>query len=256
VSRPHPKPPRSSGAPVPFSVVDSARRQALAGHLSPAEELRPDKERTDPRLLRSQRVLWTRLAEECSSALALMGAPTAVGVTSCLRREGRTTVAIAMGLGQSLNFGLATVLVDADLEQPSMAKMMGVNRAPGLAEVLRGEATVESSIQWVGKNLGVLAAGDTGNSASTFVPLLMARDLTAEVEEHCDAVVVDLPPFSGTGVGLARSCPTVVLVVRPGSTPLVHVRKAAAELDRPRVILNGSASEVPRFLRAMFGENR
>ncbi len=258
MSRPDPKPPRSAGGPVPFSVVDSARRQALVARLAQEEDPAPGSAGVgaDKAMLSAQRELWIRLAEECSSALSLMDAPRTIGVTSCLRREGRTTIAIAMGLAQSINFGRVTILMDQDLERPSLAKMMGANSGPGLAEVLRGEATLASCVQWVGKNLGVLAAGDTGNSASKLVPMLMARDLTAGLEDHCEAVVVDLPPFLGTGVGLARNCPKVVLVVRPGATPLQHVRKAAAELDKPQVILNGSAAEVPRFMRGIFGESR
>ena len=250
------KPPRRQRGPVPFSVVDNASRQALAAELGGEETTFAQLLGPHAGLKTKQRELWAKLTEECSSALALMGGPPAVGVTSCLRGEGRSTIGIAMGLAQSFRYGRTTVLVDADLEKPSLGKTLGAQAGPGLADVLRGHAELDTCIQWIGKKLGVLPAGNVGGEASRLLARLTAGELVDELVERSDALVIDLPPFSGPGVGIARLCPKVILVVRADSTPVEAARRAAAELEHPPVIINRASADVPRWMRGMFRERR
>jgi len=248
VSNADPTPRRKPSGRVPFSVVEDARRRALADEVGP-EVPEPAAAVRNPVLLAHERDGWKRLSDECSSALALMGGPTALGVTSCLRGEGRTTVALATGLAQSRNFGRRTICLDFDLEKPSLAKMLGVKGSLGVAEVIRGELPLKSCIQWVSKDLGVLGAGTVGRNAPREASRLIESRLMEEIQEHCETVVVDLPPFVGAGVSLARLCPTVVMVVRAGAVSLDQVRRAAAELNHPPVILNGADSAGPGWIR-------
>ena len=139
--------PRRQRGAVPFSVVDNASRQALAAELGGGETAFAHLLGPHAGLQAKQRELWGKLTEECSSALALMGGPASVGVTSCLRGEGRSTIGIAMGLAQSFRYGRTTVLVEADLEKPSLAKTLGAKVGPGLADVLRGHEELDSCIQ-------------------------------------------------------------------------------------------------------------
>jgi Mrp family chromosome partitioning ATPase len=250
------KPPRRQRGPVPFSVVDNASRQALAAELGGGETTLAQLLGPHAGLHAKQRELWAKLTEECSSALALMGGPPAVGITSCLRGEGRSTIAIAMGLAQSFRYGRTTVLVEADLEKPCLAKTLGAQAGPGLADVLRGHAELDTCIQWIGKKLGLLPAGNIGADATRLLARLTAGELMDEFLERSDALVIDLPPFSGPGVGVARLCPKVILVVRADSTPVEAARRAAAELEHPAVIINRASSDVPRWMRSMFRERR
>jgi Mrp family chromosome partitioning ATPase len=250
------KPPRSQRGPVPFSVVDNASRQALAAQLGGEDSPFAQLLGSHAGIQAKQRELWGKLTEECSSALALMGGPPAVGVTSCLRGEGRSTIGIAMSLAQSFRYGRTTVLVEADLEKPSLAKTLGAKAGPGLADVLRGHADLDTCIQWIGKKLGVLPAGNVGADATRLLAKLAEDELMSELVERSDSLVIDLPPFSGPGVGVARLCPKVVLVVRADSTPVESARRAAAELDRPAVIINRVSGNLPRWMRGMFRERR
>lgn len=248
--------PRPPGRPVPFSVVDAASRQALAsevvgGELSLSQVLGPH-----ARLEATQRDLWAKLTEECSSALAAMGGPAEVGVTSCLRGEGRTTIAIAMTLAQSFRFGRTTIVVDADLEKPGITRMLGAKPGPGIADVLRGQADAEACIQWASPKLGIIPAGNAGPDGARLLARMAAGDLVQELTERCDGLVIDLPPFLGPAVGVARLCPKLVLVVRADSTPVSAARRASVELNHPPVIINRVGGDVPRWMRGMFRERR
>ncbi len=146
--------------------------------------------------------------------------------------------------------------MDADLEKPSLAKVLGVKAESGLAEVLRGQAELDSSIRWTGKKLGVLAAGNVGGDAARLLAQLVAGDIFADLIDRADALVVDLPPFSGPGVGVARLCPKVVLVVQADSTPMEAARRAAGELHHPPVIINRAEGGLPRWMKGMLREGR
>ena len=161
-----------------------------------------------------------------------------------------------MGLAQSFRYGRTTVLVEADFERPSLARTLGAEAGPGLADVVRDREDLDSCIQWIGKKLGVLPAGNVGADATRLLARLTEGDLVSELAERSDAMVVDLPPFSGPGVGVARLCPRVLLVVRADSTPVKAARRAGAELEHPPVIINRASADVPRWMRSMFRERR
>ena len=232
-----PAPP--AGPVAPSRVVDrTPRSRAAAQATLPAGD--PD--------------LWRRLVTECGSALELMGGPTSVGVTSCVRGEGRSTIAVSMALAQTRRYR-STILLEADVEQPSLARILGLDEGPGVAEVLRGEAQLPDCVQMRG-NLGVIPAGHVGSEPSLLSAQLLSRDLATELRQLCDAMVIDLPPFLGPGVGLARSCPKVVLVVRAGATPLDRMERVATELGHPPAILNQAEEAVPRWMRGLFRARR
>ena len=202
------------------------------------------------KLMADRRRQWARVTEECSSALQRMGGPPVVGVTSCARNEGRSTVAVAMALAQMYRSRM-TILLEADLERPSLARTLDLHDGPGVAELLRRDAGLNECIQKVDEHLAVVTAGAVGQQALKLLPELAKRDLVGALSGVCDALIVDLPPFVDFGVGLARSCPAIVAVVRAGSTPLDAVERLGSELEHPPVILNHADEKLPRWLRTM-----
>ena len=202
------------------------------------------------RLMAESRGHWARVTEECSSALQWMGGPEVLGVTSCARGEGRSTIAVGMAFAQAYR-ATTTILLEADLDKPSLARVLDLQEGPGVAELLRNEAELEECIQVADDRLAVVTAGAVRDQAADLLPELVRRDLVAGVSKMYDALVVDLPPFVDFGVGLARSCPAIVTVVRAGSTPLEAVERLGSELDHPPVMLNRADEKLPRWLRTM-----
>src|SRR5262249_7523596 len=56
-------------------------------------------------------------------------------ITSALGSEGKTTLATQLA-GRCANAGLSTLLIDADLRNPSLSRMLDVPDGPGLIDVL------------------------------------------------------------------------------------------------------------------------
>ncbi|MEJ7638840.1 MAG: hypothetical protein WKF75_12930 [Singulisphaera sp.] len=70
-------------------------------------------------------------------------------ITSAVSSEGKTTLAAQLA-ERCVNAGLKTLLIDGDLRNPTLTRMLDVPGGRGLINVLRGEATAEEAMSVVG----------------------------------------------------------------------------------------------------------
>src|SRR2546423_5193656 len=105
----------------------------------------PETVEDGPGLIRMPAVML----EACRSANLLMGGPklSRLGITSTLREEGRTSVTLAFAAVQREDFGRSVIMVDLDLENPTLAQQHDLDPWPGMAEVIRGEARLDQVLQ-------------------------------------------------------------------------------------------------------------
>lgn len=196
--------------------------------------------------------------EACRHALRRIDGPalSCIGVTSCHAGEGRSTVAAAIAAVQRFEYGRRTVLVELDLAAPSLTEKLKMDDGPGVVEVLRGESPLEKGLRQYSDGLLLLTAGNTNDLPWSVPPARPTSELLDSLCPSSEVVVSDLPPLEDgvAAARLAELCPTVVLVLRAGRTSIAEVRDAVDVLGRPvPVILNQSASAVPRWMRSMLG---
>jgi Mrp family chromosome partitioning ATPase len=202
---------------------------------------------------------WSRpeVLASCAGALASLhqGGLSSIGVTSCIRGEGRTTIAIALAAVEHLTFGRKTILVELDLERPSVAGALELRPRPGVIEVLQGKASIRRALRWVTEDLGVMVAGGHGTGDPQLASQLLAADLLPTLEGMCEVVIVDLPPLSAPAAGqLASKLSTATLVVKAGGVSVPQIKRAVASLEvPPAVILNRVTSVKPAWLNGMLG---
>jgi capsular exopolysaccharide synthesis family protein len=118
-----------------------------------------------------------------------------VMVTSAVSGEGKTTLAaqLAMSLARA---GRRTVLVDFDLRQPSFDDAFGLERSPGVSEILRSESDLARAIQHTQTgNLSVITAGRWNRTALSALANGGADSLFKELRDEYEFVVVDTSPI-------------------------------------------------------------
>jgi Mrp family chromosome partitioning ATPase len=196
------------------------------------------------------------LVDACAPAALKLGGPklTRLGVTSALRGEGRSTVALAMAAVQTREFSRRALLIDADFENPTLGGMFGLAGEPGLAEVTSGELSIDTAVREIAEGVAFLPAGVATKHRSRMVRQLLSTDLLEELSGLYEVAIVDLPPLLGTTDGplLAAHFHNALLVVRAQVTPLAQVKEAVGMLPaKPLVLLNGTRSSVPRWLRRL-----
>lgn len=170
-------------------------------------------------------------------------------VISCQPKEGKTTV--AMNLAASFAaLGKRTVLVDSDLLQPRVHRMLDVSNRVGLSSILQKQANLHETLRPGPINgLSVLPAGP---------PSVRARELLAsqidrvvnDLKSQFDIVVLDTPPVLGFAdtLNVAAAVDALLLVVRAGKTPQEYVQVALEQLRQVRapvagIVLNGVKSQ-------------
>jgi len=154
-------------------------------------------------------------------------------ITSALPSEGKSFCSsnFATTLAQQ---GLKTLLVDADLRKPSISRMFfGINRKPGLSEVLMGTVTLaDALIASDIEGLGVLTAGGLSANPSELLGGQPFRDFLSDALDRYDRVVIDSAPIMAVSDTLliASSVDVVCMVVRSFITPRKIVTRAIKSL--------------------------
>jgi tyrosine-protein kinase len=198
------------------------------------------------------------ILEACRPASLKIGGPNlhCLGVTSALPGEGRTTIALAMALIQQLDYGRTAVLLEADLENPTLARRLGADPWPGLSELVHGKNNLNQVMQPVAEGLSFIAAGISARSPARTLTDLGQGNYLERIAAEADVIVADLPSLLGCSYGRAACTmfDDLLLVVRAGVTPLARVREATAGLpSRPSLLLNSAHSNMPPWLRRLLG---
>jgi capsular exopolysaccharide synthesis family protein len=116
-----------------------------------------------------------------------------IGVISTLPDEGKSTIA---GNFAELvaHVGKKVILIDGDLRNPTISRVMAADATSGLIEVLAGEVGLDAAVRSVRglAFLPMVAASGRGNEllGSEALKLLVER-----LRETYDYVVIDLPPL-------------------------------------------------------------
>lgn len=166
-------------------------------------------------------------------------------VISCQPKEGKTTVAINLAASLAA-LGKRTVLVDSDLLQPRVHRMLDVSNRMGLSSILQEQASLSESLRpGPVSGLSILPAGPPSVRARELLASQIDR-LVEDLKSQFDIVILDTPPMLGFAdtLNVAAAVDALLLVVRAGKTPQEYVQVALEQLRQvrapaPGVVLNG-----------------
>ncbi|WP_159015922.1 GumC family protein [Cognatiluteimonas profundi] len=148
------------------------------------------------------------------------GLPRTVLITSASPGEGKTTSSIELARNIA-QVGRSVLLIDADLRNPSVHRLLSLGNAVGLSSILAGSNDVQGAIQSSGEaNLSVMTSGPMPPSP----PELLAGDALPQLLESLrarfDVIVMDGPPVLGLADAplLAHCAEATVLCALADST--------------------------------------
>lgn len=186
------------------------------------------------------------------------GKPFTVGITSAVRGEGRTTTALGFALAVARDIDARVLLIELDLERPTLARELQLPLSPGLVDVLSHDASVEAVIRRLDPcGVDVLPAGTSPKAVSRLLRSAELRSLLALAQDIYQVVVLDLPPAltSSDVVPLSGLTDALLMVVRAGATPIRLVEQARDRFGDGKVrgvILTAQQSKIPNWLRRLF----
>ena len=147
-------------------------------------------------------------------------------VTSPAPRDGKSMVSANLAISYA-SAGYRTILLDADVRRGHAEEMFGVNRSPGLADYLRGEATAEEIRQETKiDGLYMVAKGAGRNFNLELLDSATMDALLDSLKSDFDVVVLDAPPLAAgaDALVLGRRSDKVIMVLRAGETDEVLAR--------------------------------
>jgi Mrp family chromosome partitioning ATPase len=180
--------------------------------------------------------------------------PPAIGITSARRVEGRTTMAIGIASAMAIDLGVPVVLIEVDLMNPGLHRLLGIPAEPGVAEYLRGECDIGAAVRRISDDLFVLPAGNAHHDAARLIRRLTTADLHQRLDSSGAALVFDLPPVLDSSFGVLASsmAETLIFVARSGRSTIPQTKEALSRLEIERVhsiVLNDASPLFPRWLR-------
>lgn len=153
-----------------------------------------------------------------------------IGVTSTQPGEGKSTIAacLAQLIGQS---GQSVILVDCDLRNPSLSKVLAPYATIGLIDVLSGTQPIERAV-WTDAETNLVFIPAVKNRALLHSSEMLSADpMHLLVEKLCsiyDYVIIDLPPLAPIVDARASSAVVdcFIYVVEWGRTKIDVVKHA------------------------------
>lgn len=188
--------------------------------------------------------------------------------TSSSPREGKTISVINLAITMA-QAGNRVLLVEGDLRRPVIARMFGIDQAPGLTDVILGNYKWRDIIRTItdimmGKmsmddimktpgidNLHIITGGTIPPNPADLVNSKSISEFIKDVRSEYDMVLIDAPPIlTATDAAILGSrTDGVILVYQVGKISRGVLKRAKAQLDNVKanvigIVLNGLRAEI------------
>lgn len=162
-------------------------------------------------------------------------------VTSPGLEEGKSLIATNLSIALA-QMGSKTVLVDADLRRPVIHKVFGIDREPGLTELIVGGKGVTTAMHSTSvENLYCLSAGSVPPNTADILNSKAAERVYDELNREFDFIIYDTAPVllvADTPI-LATKVRDVILVAKAKTTSRMALEDALKTLSGLKVRLLG-----------------
>ncbi len=189
-------------------------------------------------------------------------------LTSATPGEGKTNTAINFAITYAQT-NKRTLLIDCDMRKPSIYRIFGIDREPGVTDILLGNYGWEECIRtmtdiMLGKfdmedimltpgldNLNILTCGNIPPNPSELLNSPRMTEFLETLREEFDVIILDTPPLLPVtdAAVLGTRVDGCVLVYRAGTIARGALKRAKLQLDNVRanvwgVVLNSMRAEV------------
>jgi len=153
-------------------------------------------------------------------------------VCSANPREGKTTSVIYLGTTMAQS-GQRVLLIDTDMRRPRLHASLGIDREPGLSNLILGDENYDEVIKPTAvPNLFMLPCGPLPPNPAELVMTKRFEAVLAELGQRFDRIILDSPPIQAVtdAVVLSRRTDGVIFVVRASKTTRDELKRTARQI--------------------------
>lgn len=168
-------------------------------------------------------------------------------LTSSISGEGKSFIAANLAVSLSLT-GKKVILVDLDLNQPTLSKILNVHYEYGATEFLTGEKDAYEVVNKLSThdNLYFISAGNLPENPTELLAGGKVEQLIEYLESNYDMVVIDTSPSAlvTDAFILSKLCDATLYVIRHNYTPKMLIKRIDEKnqinpIKNPAIIFNG-----------------
>jgi tyrosine-protein kinase Etk/Wzc len=168
-------------------------------------------------------------------------------VTSGISGEGKSFVASNLALSMAMT-GKRVVLLDFDLNKPTLSDKLNIHMDKGITEYLNGEASLSEILTptSINPNLFFIAPGNLPESPSELLTNGVAGQLLDELDQMFDHIVIDMAPVGPVSDAYIVSpyCDITLYIVRHAYTPKtflerLDINNKLNKLSNAAIVFNG-----------------
>jgi succinoglycan biosynthesis transport protein ExoP len=183
--------------------------------------------------------------------------PKVIQVTSAVPSEGKTTIALSLAVSAATS-GLKVLFIDADLRRPSASRSLGLQKQPGLVDMLSGRIEMRDAIKYrEDSKFWVLSAGGKTQNPADILASERMKSFISIWKHSFDIVVIDSAPIGPVidSVIISNSVDKVVFVVRWAATARELVQQSVQRLPGHRKVAGIVFNRVNERLARKYGKH-
>lgn len=168
-------------------------------------------------------LLFTQKGEKCPIFV----------VTSPTANNGKTINSINLAVSFA-QMGKRTLLIDADMRNPTIHRMFSISVKNGLSEILAGLTDNISVSKTDVENLSVLTAGKIPPNPAELLSSARMDKLLEFVKEHYDCVFIDTPPINlvTDSTIFAQKVTGYIVIVKTDTTNTHDVKTTVTNIEQ------------------------
>lgn len=163
-------------------------------------------------------------------------------ISSATFGEGKSTIALHLARTAAA-MGQRVLLVDADMRNPKIHKLSGINNSRGLSDVISEGIPAEKVIPELTSTgeLSIMTAGSTPSDPAKLLASKKMEKLMGDLPQLFDLIIYDAPPAVGLADAnlLGYCCDGVVLVTRMNKSDRSSLEQAIDNLEMSHISVLG-----------------
>ena len=168
-----------------------------------------------------------------------------IGVTSAQPSDGKSTVAINLAYSLA-ELGKKVLLIEADMRRPTIHTKAGVEKTPGLSDLMEGNNAVSSALKEYQSSkddtvFDVLPGGKTPGNPSELLNSNRMSSLLSALSSAYQYIVIDLPPIGAVvdAISVSRYIDGMLVVIRENNCPRGALAECMRQLEYASVNVLG-----------------